>query len=91
MTFSCRCNRAKLGPWDRSQCSRCWTRLNVLGETFTTAKAEPCRYLGKATGELRECPSCTGKVSRKVFACSEPSGRHPLVVLRDCERCSERE
>jgi len=29
----------------------------------------PCKHLGEATSERRECDSCTGKVKIKVFEC----------------------
>lgn len=31
MISTCRCGRARVGPWDRSQCPRCWTVLNKGG------------------------------------------------------------
>lgn len=30
----------------------------------------PCIHLGAPTGELRECPTCTGKVAVKLLACA---------------------
>src|SRR5581483_7077040 len=41
---------------------------------LTTApqpRREPCRHLGAETGERRECPSCTGNVQIKLFACAK--------------------
>jgi hypothetical protein len=33
-------------------------------------KELPCVHLGESTGQLLECPSCTGGIRVKVFACS---------------------
>jgi len=35
----------------------------------SNAKSGPCKHLGEATSERRECDSCTGKVKIKVFEC----------------------
>lgn len=30
----------------------------------------PCRHLGPSTGETVECPTCSGRVQLKLFACA---------------------
>jgi hypothetical protein len=40
----------------------------VCGDTAQDRRV-PCKHLGEATSERRECDSCTGKVKIKVFEC----------------------
>jgi len=46
----------------------------------------PCRHLGAETGERRLCPTCSGHVEKKVFACA----KHTTCVLTDCPSCADR-
>lgn len=95
------CKGATIGrPWPEAkaagECSRCWSDLNRARKSVEAAPApqpahaNPCRHLGEPTGEKRDCPTCGGNVRQKVYRCNEPSERHPLIVLRDCETCPDR-
>ena len=46
----------------------------------------PCRYLGQQTGE-RSCPTCSGNVRLKVFACSHAA--HVETTLPECGACGD--
>jgi hypothetical protein len=48
----------------------------------------PCLHLGEQTG-LRECVTCQGKVSLKVFACAHPA--HRETTLGECHSCPDHE
>ena len=45
-----------------------------------------CPHLGDATGSLRECKSCKGKVRLKVYTCA----KRGEVTLTDCRACADR-
>jgi hypothetical protein len=46
----------------------------------------PCQDLGELI-EVRACPSCTGRVQVKVFACGHPA--HRETTLRNCAHCPD--
>ena len=45
-----------------------------------------CDYLGEQTS-TRSCPTCTGNVRLKVFACSHPL--HRETTLPECATCRD--
>src|SRR6187455_1384236 len=44
----------------------------------------PCQHLGEFK-ELRDCPTCSGHVRRKVFQCNHE--RHEETTIQDCQDC----
>lgn len=52
------------------------------------APRAPCIHRGEPTGQLAECPSCTGTVRVKIFACSAlPCGTCTLEKPVDGHGC----
>lgn len=52
----------------------------------------PCVHRGEPTGEIVTCPTCTGRVSLKVFACAvhqkcTPGKQVPGVAC--CQMCPD--
>ena len=47
-----------------------------------------CVHRGDATGDLRPCLTCRGRVALKLFACAHPA-HGPAVTLADCRRCGD--
>jgi hypothetical protein len=45
-----------------------------------------CLFLGAETG-LRDCPTCSGSVRVKVFACAHPA--HGETTLAECPACPD--
>jgi hypothetical protein len=87
---TCLCGNARPGPWDRSQCVRCWHQL--YGPASVTAKpAAPrrspslCSHGKGDLGKTVACPTCNGNVRLKVFACE----LHGEATARTCEGCPD--
>jgi hypothetical protein len=55
---------------------------------FHVAHDGLCVHLGELLG-LQECPTCSGKVQRKVFQCLHPE--HDTTTISDCTRCFDYE
>lgn len=73
----CKCDRCKIGePFTEDQCALCWLYHNNprykkhWDSHKTNIVLGPCANLGKATGERRECKTCTGTVQIKLMACT---------------------
>ncbi len=67
--------------WDKI--GNYWTapaKLSAMPRKFD------CRFLGEATGETEECPSCQGTVKLKVFACGHEE-RGPVTTSKRCNGC----
>ena len=75
--------RRAVHPFDAAKdCSHCWAWWAVpavnraRGGTGTLPVARPhagvapCRHLGPATGRTVSCPTCSGRVELKTFACA---------------------
>lgn len=76
------CGNARLGTFDADQCPRCWLVVpgqDVKPQPPPKVKSSPvsCPYRGEPTGEMVECPTCSGTVKLKVFNCSK-NGRCTL-------------
>jgi hypothetical protein len=48
----------------------------------------PCGHLGPPTGELRECPTCLGRVRLKVLACAVYGGCLPSLKVEGLGCCA---
>jgi hypothetical protein len=75
--------------------SRLASEARVLGEFVAPSAPAPpparidpmdCAWLGAPTGDLVECPTCSGTVKLKVFACQLFETTHS----RQCAACHER-
>lgn len=56
------------------------------------ARRSLCRHRGEATGELKECASCRGRVGLKVFACGHPMHSNcPTTTEMQCRQCPDYE
>ena len=56
-------------------------------------KNDPCIYFGKQTGDSVDCPTCTGKVSLKLFACDlfgECTPVKPAPGVACCKGCESK-
>jgi hypothetical protein len=74
-------------------CRRCNYCKEPAPETFQPFPPQPlppprgrCEFLGDVVGH-RDCPTCSGKVRLKVFACSHPA--HDEPTLLDCLKCAD--
>lgn len=94
------CTRARIGePWTRGRdCAFAWHQLNPSsGTPFDNPGMPPCRFFGEPTGETRLCPSCTGRVELKLFACgvhgvcTPGKPGKPADGVANCNGCPQRE
>lgn len=96
MISTCRCGRARVGPWDRKQCPRCWTVLNkggVLSNGGVLVPAEglilpaPKRIIAATTMPQQQRRGFQGgKQQRdgvKLVRCKDCKGRVMLKVPRN--------
>jgi hypothetical protein len=58
------------------------------GRWTTDPPPGPCRHLGPPTGELRECPTCLGRVRLKVLACAVYGGCLPSLKVEGLGCCA---
>ncbi|MBL8795217.1 MAG: hypothetical protein JNM56_15030 [Planctomycetia bacterium] len=50
------------------------------------ARLTPCQHQGPATGDVRPCGSCPGRVALKVFFCLHPA-RPATTTAQECKLC----
>ena len=96
----CTCEQYEPGqPFELGRdCRLCWlafhdTRYRTLwGQGDSASRSGPCAHLLADTGELVECPSCSGKVQLKVFGCAVHGkctrGRR-AGALACCQGCAD--
>lgn len=61
-----------------------------LWDSVSRSQRGSCVYLGGATGQLRSCASCRGRVELKVFACTHPAhAADPTTTALQCRSCPD--
>lgn len=79
-----------LGPGvDYNQCVNCYCRDHKPGETIKPKSTALCIHLGEVI-RLKECDSCRGKVSIKIFECKqykECTIYKKLPEITSCSNC----
>lgn len=97
MLRPCTCDRLPPAgqPYSVSYCRLCWLyhRDSAYRELWNAdAPRGPCVHLGEATGETRECSTCTGTVRLKLFACTlhrECTIARAIDGVACCAACSD--
>ena len=74
-------------------CSICrqFTPGHRNGKRDQPANKAPCSHLGEPTGEVRECKTCSGKVTLKVLACDvrgKCTVAKPIDGIACCKTCT---
>jgi hypothetical protein len=98
MTRPCTCDRCHSPIYTTDQCRLCWLyhhdpAYRAFWQSAACGLAPPptCKHRGEAI-DLVDCPTCTGRVQLKVFAClvhGQCTTETALAALACCKQCPD--